>query len=126
MMAPQGNSGILVVDDDKDLRRVLTTILQRQGFIVNAVETGKEAIEQIANGDYKIALIDVRLQDMNGLDVICEVQKLKPEVTKIVITGYPSEEDKSKAKQFGASMYLVKPVRAEELVKIVREKWDAH
>lgn len=123
-MTPLDNSKILVVDDDGDLRRVLTTILRRQGFIVSAVETGREAIEHIASGEYKIALIDVRLQDMNGLDVICETHKLKPEVTKIVITGYPSEEDKSKAKQCGASMYLVKPVRAEELVKIVKEKSD--
>ena len=122
MMTLQENSKILVVDDDEDLRRILTAILRRQGFIVNAVETGREAIEKIASGDYKIALIDVRLQDMNGLDVVCEVQKLRPEVTKIVITGYPSEEDKSKAKECGASMYLVKPVRAEELVKIVRDK----
>jgi DNA-binding NtrC family response regulator len=126
MMTPQENSKILVVDDDEDLRKVLTTILRRQGFIVNAVETGREAIEQIANGGYRIALIDIRLQDMNGLDVICETQKLKPEVTKIVITGYPSEEDKSKAKQCGASTYLVKPVRAGELVKIVKEKWNTH
>ncbi len=126
MMAPREYSKILVVDDDEDLRRVLTVILTRQGFLVDAVETGKEAIKQIATGDYKIALIDVRLQDMNGMDVLCEAQKIQPEVTKIVMTGYPSDEDKSRAKQCGASTYLVKPVRAEELVKIVKEKWDSH
>lgn len=125
-MAPKEYSKILVVDDDEDLRRVLTVILKRQGFTVDAVETGRKAIEQIATGDYRIALIDVRLQDMNGMDVLCEAQKIQPEVTKIVMTGYPSEEDRSRAQQCGASTYLVKPVRAEELVKIVKEKWNSH
>jgi DNA-binding response OmpR family regulator len=113
---------ILVVDDDKSILRVFTRILQKSGYEIDVAETGKEAIEKAETGHYDLALVDVRLPDMDGTELLSRMQKTIPDAVKIMITGFPSLENGVKALDEGADAYLVKPVKPEELLMLIKEK----
>lgn len=117
---------ILVVDDDKSILRTFTRILQKAGYTVEVAETGKEAIEKVKTNCYDVALIDVRLPDMDGTDLLPTMQKKIPDAAKIVVTGFPSMENGIKALDGGADAYLVKPLKPEELIALIEEKLREH
>jgi DNA-binding NtrC family response regulator len=113
---------ILLVDDDKSILRTFASIFHKNGFEIEVAETGKEALEKTATGTYELALVDVRLPDMDGTDLLPQMQKTMPDAVKIVITGFPSLENGVKALNGGADAYLVKPVKPEELLTLIEEK----
>jgi len=113
---------ILVVDDDKSILRTFTRILQKNGYKVDSAETGKEAIEKAESIHYDLALVDIRLPDMDGTDLLAKMKKPLHNTIKIMITGSPSLESGVKALDEGADAYLVKPVKPEELLMLIKEK----
>jgi DNA-binding response OmpR family regulator len=113
---------ILVVDDDKSILRTFTRILQKNGYEIDAAETGKEAIEKADSRHYDLALVDIRLPDMDGTDLLAQIKKQLQNTIKIMITGFPSIESGVKALDEGADAYLVKPVKPEELLMLIEEK----
>ena len=113
---------ILVVDDDKSILRTFTRILQKNGYKIDTAETGKEAIEKANKNQYDLALVDIRLPDMDGTDLLAKIKKQLKNTIKIMITGFPSLESGVKALDEGADAYLVKPVKPEELLMLIREK----
>ena len=113
---------ILVIDDDKSVLRTFTLILKKDDYEVDIAETGKEALEKAEVGKYDAALIDVRLPDMDGTDLLPKLQKSLPDAVKIIITGFPTLETGIKSLDVGADAYLVKPVRPEDLLILIKEK----
>ena len=113
---------ILVVDDDKSILRTFTRILQKNGYKVDTAETGKEAIEKVDKRQYDLALVDIRLPDMDGTDLLAKIKQQLQNTIKIMITGFPSIESGIKALDEGADAYLVKPVKPEELMLLIKEK----
>ena len=110
------------MDDDKSILRTFTRILQKNGYEIDAAETGKEAMEKADRRHYDLALVDVRLPDMDGTDLLAKMKKPLQSTIKIVITGFPSLESGVKALDEGADAYLVKPVKPEELLMLIEEK----
>ncbi|HSV49315.1 MAG TPA: response regulator [Candidatus Acidoferrales bacterium] len=113
---------ILVVDDDKSILRTFTRILQKSGYEIDTAETGKEAMEKTENRQYDLALVDIRLPDMDGTDLLAKLKKQLQHTVKIMITGFPSLETGVKALDEGADAYLVKPVKPQELLVLLDEK----
>lgn len=113
---------ILIIDDDKYIQQIFTRILMKQGYHTDSAETGQEAMEKLQNQRYDLALIDVKLPDINGTDLISRIHVAHPNMIKIAITGFPSLEDATKVIDRGASAYLVKPIKSEELIRIFAEK----
>jgi CheY-like chemotaxis protein len=113
---------ILIVDDDKFVLQILTKILEKAGCSVTAVETGQEALTKLQTQTYDAAIIDVRLQDTNGLDLLNRIEKIAPDMTKIMLTGYPSDQDRIRALQQGADYYLAKPIKSETLIEIIERR----
>jgi DNA-binding response OmpR family regulator len=113
---------ILVVDDDKSILRTFTRILQKSGYEIDTAETGKEAMEKTENRHYDLALVDIRLPDMDGTDLLAKLKKPLQHTVKIMITGFPSLETGVKALDEGADAYLVKPVKPQELLVLLEEK----
>ena len=113
---------ILVVDDDKSILRTFTRILQKNGYKIDTAETGREAIERADKKHYDLALVDIRLPDMDGTDLLAKIKKQLKNTIKIMITGFPSLESGVKALDEGAEAYLVKPVKPEELLMLIKEK----
>ena len=112
-----------MIDDDKSILRTFTRILQKSDYEIDAAETGKEALEKSANQAYDLALIDIRLPDMDGTDLLAKMRQTMRDGIKIMITGFPSLETGVKALDEGADAYLVKPVKPEELLALIKEKF---
>jgi two-component system NtrC family response regulator len=117
---------ILIIDDDKYIQQVFARILRKQGYQADSAETGQEAIEKLQNQRYDLALVDVKLPDTNGTDLIQRMHTTYPNMIKIAITGFPSLEDATKVIDRGASAYLVKPVKSEELIMLINGKLNPH
>jgi DNA-binding response OmpR family regulator len=113
---------ILVVDDDKSILRTFTRILQKSGYEIDVAETGREAMDKAENQHYDLALVDIRLPDMDGTDLLAKLKKRLQNTVKIMITGFPSLETGVKALDEGADAYLVKPVKPQELLLLLEEK----
>jgi DNA-binding NtrC family response regulator len=111
---------ILVVDDDVNILRVFKRILEKEGYIVETSETGTDAITKIQKAKFTVYLVDVRLPDMDGTDLLLKIPK-DPKIIKIIVTGFSTNEVGKKAADYGANDFLVKPVKPEELIVTVRE-----
>ena len=111
-----GGKMVLVVDDDKSILRLFMLILQRKGYSTDTAETGKEALEKISRKSYDVALIDIVLPDMSGLELL---NRIPPQTKKIMITGVASEENQRRAQDEGADAYLLKPVKPEKLLQMI-------
>jgi DNA-binding response OmpR family regulator len=113
---------ILVVDDDTAILKYATHILQLEGYDVDAAETGFEAIEKSNAHFYNLALLDIKLPDMEGTELLTKMHRTMPSMMKIMVTGFPSLDNAVRALNMGADAYLLKPVELEELLKVVKEK----
>ena len=113
---------ILIVDDDESIREVLTSILTDEGYIVDAVDTGEKAIKATHEKFYNLALIDIRLPDMEGTKLLTKLKDTIPKIRKIIITGYPTLQNAIEAVNFGADAYITKPINMEKALRIIHEQ----
>jgi len=113
---------ILVVDDDETIRTTMKAILQDEGYIVDLAATGKEAIQKTQEKNYNIALLDIRLTDMEGIELLKLLKDGIPKTRKIMVTGYPSMQNAISAVNKNADAYLLKPVDVEKLLKMIKEQ----
>ena len=120
----QLNESILIVDDDADVRKTLSSILLDEGYCVETVENGKQAIGALEKAYFDLALVDIELPDMKGTELLLRLKKKQPKMVKIIITGFPSLENAIKAVNEGANGYVLKPFDAEELLKVIRKQLD--
>ena len=113
---------VLVVDDDDAILKSVATILQLKGYDVDTAETGRQAIEKSQSQFFNLALLDIKLPDMEGTALLVKMHQTTPRMMKIMLTGYPSLENAVAALNLGADAYLLKPVNPKDLLKVVEEK----
>ena len=113
---------IIVVDDDENIRNTMKTILEDEGYIVDLAATGSEAIQKTQKTAYNIALLDIRLPDMEGVELLKLIKDTVPRTRKIMVTGYPSMQNAISALNKNADAYLIKPIDIEILLKTVKEQ----
>ncbi|MEM2123564.1 MAG: response regulator, partial [Candidatus Bathyarchaeia archaeon] len=113
---------ILIVDDDKAILQSLEVILKMKGYEVETAETGREAIEKSRKKIYNLAILDIKLPDMEGTELLVKMHETMPRMMKIMLTGYPSLENAVKSLNLGADAFLMKPINPKELLKVVEEK----
>ena len=106
---------VLVIDDEESVATTIEAILKMDGHDVTAVTNGADAIRLLNERRYDVVLTDLRLADMDGIDVLREVQRTSPETASIMLTGYASLESAVAALRSGAYDYLMKPSDVEEL-----------
>ncbi len=110
---------ILVVDDDADMRELVHDMLKDRGHKVTTAGSGQEALKLLGEEDYAVVLTDLRMKGMQGLELLSEIRKAKPEVGVILMTAFGSVETAVEAMRHGASDYLTKPVKKDELIRVV-------
>jgi DNA-binding NtrC family response regulator len=113
---------ILVVDDDESIRNTMKTILEDEGYLVDVAATGNEALRKTDKLTYNIAMLDIRLPDMEGVELLKLMKDTVPKMRKIMVTGYPSMQNAIAALNKSADAYLVKPINVEKLLSIVKEQ----
>ena len=116
-----GNARILVVDDDESIRTVFKINLEERGYFVETAETGEEAIAKTKAEFYNLALIDIRLPDMEGTELLTAIGKSVPEMVKLIVTGFPTLQNAVEAVNMGADGYVLKPVDMDGLMSLIEE-----
>jgi len=115
------NESILVVDDDVDVRKSLSSILSKEGYSVETVENGKQATRISEKSRFDMALIDIKLPDMEGTELLHWLKENQPHMIKIVITGFPTLENAMETVNEGADGYILKPFDTEKLLEMIRK-----
>ncbi|MBX5326490.1 MAG: response regulator [Candidatus Bathyarchaeia archaeon] len=113
---------ILIVDDDENIRTMLSMILEDEKYLVESVDTAQKAIEKTDKKFYNVALIDVRLPDMEGIELLTKIKPTTPKMRKIIITGYPTLRNAIEAVNRGADAYIMKPFNMEKVLKTIKEQ----
>ena len=112
---------VLIVDDDAGMRRTLELLLKRKGFRPAVAGTGKAALALARERFFNVALVDVRLPDMEGIAVLARLKELHPNVEVLLMTGYASLESAIEAVTERAYHYLTKPLNLDEVVVTIRD-----
>jgi len=120
----ENKPSILIVEDDANIRETLSIILQQRGYKTDAAKDGQEAIQKSKAKFFNIVLLDIKLPDMEGTKLLTTMHKDQPKMMKIMITGYPSLENAVEALNRGADAYIIKPVKPEKLLALIKEKLD--
>jgi DNA-binding NtrC family response regulator len=113
-------TSILVVDDDAGVRTMLSTVLNDEGYLVEVVENGKQAVKACEKSPFDVALIDIELPDMKGTELLNKLKRIRPKMIRIIITGHPSLESAMKAVNERADGYVLKPFEVSELLQKIR------
>lgn len=117
MKSPKGS--ILVVEDDKNQRTIIKTILTKEGYYVEDVGTGKKALELLKNNVFDLVLTDLRLPDLEGTDILKEVKLQNRPCRVVIVTAYGSIPSAIEATKLGAFHYLEKPLEKDHLLIVV-------
>jgi DNA-binding NtrC family response regulator len=110
---------ILVIDDDENIRKALAITLEAKGYVVDTAEDGKEAIEKSNANFYNLALVDIRLPDTEGTNLLTKLKETTPTMVKIIVTGYPSLQNAIEAVNKNADGYIIKPFETEQLISMI-------
>jgi two-component system response regulator (stage 0 sporulation protein F) len=110
---------ILLVDDEENARAALARILTREGYEVFTAGNGCEALEHLQISPVELVITDINMPEMNGMSFLRELNRLYPGIVVIMITAYGEVESYIEAMNLGAFEYINKPVRMDELKKII-------
>ncbi len=115
---------ILVVDDERVIRDILSDFLGLEGYVVRTVEDGVQALEELQRRSYNLVISDLKMPKMNGLDLIEKIAELGIPVLTIIMTGFGTVETAIEAMKHGAYDYIQKPFKVEEVIHIVKRGLD--
>jgi DNA-binding NtrC family response regulator len=112
---------ILVLDDVLDAVNLIKRILQRKGHEVSPFTEEEDALTYARSNEVDLAILDIKLKKMSGVEVLEELKKISPSIKAIMLTGYPTIETARESLKLGASEYCVKPIDKEELEEKVAD-----
>jgi DNA-binding NtrC family response regulator len=124
MSEPKDKMGksMLIVDDDEGILKVINRIFSKRGYSVDTAETGEEAKTKIKTRTYDVALIDLRLPDMYGTDLLQTINDAAPKTVKIILTGLADVTNTFESQEGGADAFLQKPVAPTLLIETIEKK----
>ena len=112
---------ILLVDDEEGYVSVLAKRLSKRNFQVKTALSGREAIRILRNESFDLAVLDLKMEDMDGIEVLKVFKAMEPQMPVIILTGHGSETAAREGMEYGAFDYLVKPCDLSELVERIRQ-----
>lgn len=112
---------ILVVDDDDALRESMVSLLESEGYLLDVAKSGKEAEIKLCNKVFNLVILDIRLPDTTGIELLSKINEHSQRMKKVVLTGYPDKDTAIKSVNEKADAYLVKPFEPERLLEVIAE-----
>lgn len=106
---------ILALDDMPDAGNLIRRILESNGHEVSVFTEEEDALAHVRNHSVDLAILDIKLKKMSGVEVLEEIKKISPDIQVIMLTGYPTKETARESKRLGAAEYCVKPIDTNEL-----------
>jgi DNA-binding NtrC family response regulator len=116
----QAQGCVLIIDDEAEIRESLQTLLEFEGYEVEAAANGAQGLSKLGDRPFDLVLLDLALPDRNGLELLPEIRAIDPQISVIMITAYGTVEDAVRAMQSGAANFLQKPWDNEKLLADVR------
>ena len=113
-------SKILVIDDEPGIREFLEIMLHKSGYLVETVADGLKAIDKIESNLFDLAIVDIQMPVMNGIEVLKKINEKSPETSVIMITAYASHETAIEAMKLGAYDYITKPFKIDEIKLVIK------
>jgi DNA-binding NtrC family response regulator len=110
---------ILVVDDEEALRTVLSTELSSEGYEVSAAADGNEAIDLVKDNNYDLVLLDIKMPNVDGFEVLKFVKGTKPDIKVIMLTGFADLKNAIESKRLGAEDFVSKPYDLVDLLTTI-------
>jgi DNA-binding NtrC family response regulator len=114
---------VLLIDDEVGYVNVLSNRLSKRGFEVGKANSGSEALQRLRQQDYDVAVLDLKMEDMDGIEILKILKKMVPELVVIMLTGHGSAEAAHEGIKEGAYDYLTKPCELADLVEKIREAY---
>lgn len=111
---------ILAVDDEKSTIKLYTSLLKEEGYSIVTAITGKEALAKIESEEFDLVLLDLKLPDMDGTDIMERIKQKNLDLSVIIVTANPSMESSIQAVKAGVYDYIVKPFASEDLKLVIR------
>jgi DNA-binding NtrC family response regulator len=108
---------LLLIDDEVGFTTVMAKRLARRGLDVTSAFSGSEAIQALRKAEYDVAVLDLKMEDMDGIEVLKIFKKMDPGMPVIMLTGHGSEKSANEGMEYGAYDYLFKPYEFEELLE---------
>jgi DNA-binding response OmpR family regulator len=112
---------LLLVDDEEGFVDVMSKRMAKRNIQVTKALSGTEGIRALRHQDYDVAVIDLKMEDMDGIEVLTILKKMTPDMPVIMLTGHGSEQAAREGIRIGASDYLTKPCELETLIRKIRE-----
>lgn len=117
----QNNSKILIVDDEKIALKNLDHVMKKEGYDVTATQSGQNALKLLEERQFDVVLTDLKMEKVDGMQVLNKARELYPDTEVIMITGFATLESAVDAMKHGAFYYIAKPFKLDEVRKVVRE-----
>jgi sugar-specific transcriptional regulator TrmB/AmiR/NasT family two-component response regulator len=117
-------SKIIIIDDDAGLGEVLVDIFSQEGYQTTTVQTGEAAIKKCQMQTFDVALVDIKLPDMEGTELLELLKKITPTTVLIVMTGYPSLDNAVRSLNLGVDNYIVKPFKSQKLLEQIKAQLE--
>jgi DNA-binding NtrC family response regulator len=114
---------VLLIDDEQGYVNVLSSRLGKRGFVVGKAFSGSEALRILREQDFDVAVLDLKMVDMDGIEVLKILKKMAPDLVVIMLTGHGSAEAAHEGIQQGAYDYLTKPCELGDLIKKIKEAY---
>lgn len=118
---PKSGGNVLVVDNDRDMCRVISDVLKHAGIKVNIAYDGESALAKVKKRTFDLMLLDYKLPGISGLTVLEKTRQVRPNLKTIMISAFGNKSTRVRAKELGAYAFLDKPFNIEGLVKVVRK-----
>ena len=112
---------LLVVDDEAIALNNLTYILKKEGYDVTGTQSGPRALKHIEEGEFNLVLTDLKMEKVDGMQLLKRTKELYPDTEVIMITGFATVDSAIEAMKSGAYYYIAKPYKLDEVRKVVRE-----
>ncbi len=125
-MAEQSTQpAVLVVDDEENFLVLLDRILSREGYQVITAGDGVQALAHADRQKFRVAIVDIKMEPMTGVEVLAELKKRDATSQVIMISGYPTDDTRNECMKLGAAGYLTKPIEISELKSVLRHLMGA-
>ncbi|MBU4316473.1 MAG: response regulator [Proteobacteria bacterium] len=115
---------ILFIDDEVGFVDVVAKRMEKRGMDVTKTNSGAQALQALRKNDFDVVILDLKMEDMDGIEVLKILKRMAPDLEVIMLTGHGSEKAAKEGIQFGAADYLTKPCDFEELMDKIKEVYS--
>lgn len=114
-------TSILIVDDDPVSRKLMSLVCEKEGYVTESSESGKEALEKSKDRFFNVSLLDIMLPDVKGTELIGPLKKMHPDMEVVIVTAFASTENAVRALNEGAWAYITKPINVNEMLATIQK-----